>query len=97
MVIDEAQKMMYIFGGRVESPVERDAQQQYSGMYSFHLDNHIWTQILYVRAYFFGRVKCDVLLSADPARHDGTLSTRSNIHSRTGAYGRTLLIFPLSF
>ncbi|QRW07906.1 Muskelin [Ceratobasidium sp. AG-Ba] len=38
MVIDEEKRVLYVFGGRVDNPAERDGQQSYSGMFSFHLD-----------------------------------------------------------
>ncbi|KAG8792158.1 Muskelin 1, intracellular mediator containing kelch motif [Ceratobasidium sp. 428] len=45
MVIDEEKRLLYVFGGRVDNPSERDGQQSYSGMYTFHLDAHTWTHV----------------------------------------------------
>ncbi|QRV78963.1 Muskelin [Ceratobasidium sp. AG-Ba] len=45
MVIDEEKRVLYVFGGRVDNPAERDGQQSYSGMFSFHLDLKSWAHL----------------------------------------------------
>ncbi|KAG8720213.1 Muskelin 1, intracellular mediator containing kelch motif [Ceratobasidium sp. 394] len=45
MAVDEARRLLYVFGGRVDNPSERDGQQLYSGMYSFHMDSQMWTHV----------------------------------------------------
>ncbi|KAF8594792.1 hypothetical protein BDV93DRAFT_611704 [Ceratobasidium sp. AG-I] len=45
MVVDAEHNLMYVFGGRIEAGSERDGQQQYSGMYLFHLQDETWSQV----------------------------------------------------
>ena len=60
MCIDTAKHTIYVFGGRVVTPRNIDEltnDVQYSGLYSYHIGNNTWTQIL---------VDCDHPSSSNP-------------------------------
>lgn len=86
MVIDEEKNLLYVFGGRIENPSDRDGVHLYSGMYSFNLISETWSHILYVGLLTHNFSCFTFLTSNDPGREGPTPAqvNQVNIYSRTG-------------